>query len=73
VRPRWPFARAIAATLVMHSGDTIRFTCEKLTFDVNEMGAITGYSWAEARGAPLFIDHTRIESARTEKTWRWNW
>lgn len=67
---RWPFERTIGARILMHSGQVVRFTCDKINLTVDENAKVTGYSWQGAVGAPLFIDHTRIEAVQLVNAWR---
>jgi hypothetical protein len=68
---QWPIHKAIGVTVRCRSGQSFRFSCEQLTVQASADGRLVGYQWANAKGAPLYIDPGAIESVVTSPVWRW--
>lgn len=68
---RWPINRAVGVTIRFRSGHLMRFTCDQITVRAADTGQLVGYKWQGARGAPLYMDPSSIESVRTYRMIRW--
>lgn len=68
---QFPIHKAIGVTVRFRSGQAVTFTCANITINVDAFAKIVGYNWRSAKGAPLYIDPSAIESVVTYPVLRW--
>jgi hypothetical protein len=68
---QWPIHKAIGVTMRCRSGQSIQFSCDEISTTTSGHGQLIGYRWTNAKGAPLYIDPSAIESVVTYPVWRW--